>query len=73
MAERPPSGTVTFLLTDLEALRETGELVAAAIGKERLRELRAEGAAMSMDEAVTYALAHIDPKLLTGPIDSIMR
>jgi hypothetical protein len=50
------------------ALRETGDLVAAALGDERRRELRTQGAAMSMDEAISYALANIDPKLLTGPI-----
>jgi hypothetical protein len=52
----------------LAALRETGDLVAAALGDQRRRELRIDGAAMSMDEAISYALAHIDPKLLTGPI-----
>ena len=55
------------------ALHETGDLVAAALGDDRRRELRAEGAAMSMDEAISYALANIDPKLLTGPIASIDR
>src|SRR5262249_42008369 len=34
----------------LKALRETGEIVAAALGYQTLRKLRAEGAAMSMDE-----------------------
>jgi N-acetylmuramic acid 6-phosphate (MurNAc-6-P) etherase len=57
----------------LAALRETGDLVAAALGEERQRELRAVGAAMTMDEAITYTLANIDPKLLTGPIASIDR
>jgi predicted ATPase/class 3 adenylate cyclase len=52
----------------LSALRETGDLVATALGEERQRELRTEGAAMSMDEAVSYALANIDPKLITGPV-----
>jgi predicted ATPase/class 3 adenylate cyclase len=52
----------------LAAQRETGDIVAAAIGDERRRELRAQGAAMSMDEAMSYALANIDPKLFTGPI-----
>ena len=70
----PPSGTghgdpeVNFVLV---ALRETGELVAAALGEDRQRELRTAGAAMTMDEAVSYALANIDPKLLTGPVASI--
>ncbi len=44
-----------------------------ALGDERARELRRTGAAMSLDEAVSYALANIDPKLLTGPIASIDR
>jgi hypothetical protein len=57
----------------LVALRETGDLVSEALGDERRQELRIEGAAMSMDEAVAYALANIDPKLLTGPIASIDR
>jgi predicted ATPase/class 3 adenylate cyclase len=52
----------------LAALRETGALVAAALGEERRGELRTAGAAMSMDEAISYALSNIDPKLLTGPI-----
>jgi hypothetical protein len=57
----------------LAALRETGGLVAAALGDERRRELRAAGATMSMDEAISYTLANIDPKLFTGPLDSIGR
>lgn len=52
----------------LQALRETGEIVAAALGKERERELRDQGAAMSMDEAISYALASVEPKLLAGPL-----
>jgi hypothetical protein len=49
-----------FVLT---AMHETGDIVAAALGDERRRALRAEGAAMSMDDAITYALANIDPKI----------
>ena len=49
-------------------MREAGDIVTAAVGEERRQQLRAEGAAMTLDEAVSYALAHIDPKLLTGPI-----
>jgi predicted ATPase/class 3 adenylate cyclase len=52
----------------LAAQRETGDIVAAALGDERRRELRSQGAAMSMDEAMSYALANIDRKLFTGPI-----
>jgi len=51
----------------LAALRETGELVDAALGENRRRELHAQGAAMNLDEAVSYALDHIDPKLLAVP------
>jgi hypothetical protein len=46
----------------LAALRETGELVTAALGDDRRRELRVAGAAMTIDEAISYALDHIDPK-----------
>jgi predicted ATPase/class 3 adenylate cyclase len=52
----------------LASLRETGDIVAAAVGDERRQELRAAGAAMSTDEAISYALANIDPKLFTGHI-----
>jgi predicted ATPase/class 3 adenylate cyclase len=62
-AEHHPA--VNYLL---EALREAGEIIATAVGEERRQQLRAQGAAMNLDEAVSYALAHIDPKLLTGPI-----
>jgi hypothetical protein len=61
---------VNYLLV---ALREAGDIVAAALGEERRQQLRAEGAAMTMEEAVLYALANIDPKLLTGPIANIDR
>jgi hypothetical protein len=67
----PPVGTGGNFV--FQALRETHELVAAAVGDERARELRRVGAAMGLDEAVSYALANIDPKLLTGPIASIDR
>ena len=52
----------------LAALREAGDLVTAALGDDRRRELRAAGAAMSMEEAISYAVANIDPKLLSDPI-----
>jgi hypothetical protein len=52
----------------LAALRATGEMVSAVLGDEARRALRDKGAAMTMDEAVSYALANVDPKLLTGPI-----
>ena len=50
------------------ALHETGDLVADALGAQRARELRRTGTAMSMDEAISYALANVDPTLLSGPI-----
>jgi hypothetical protein len=64
----PADANANFVLS---ALRETGDIVAVALGDKRRRELRTQGAAMSMDEAVSYTLAHIDPKLLTGPISSV--
>jgi predicted ATPase len=51
----------------LDALRETGDLVTAALGDERRRELRATGAAMSMDEAVSAAVANIAHIPLADP------
>jgi len=52
----------------LQALREAGDIITAALGEERRQRLRTEGAALTMDEAVSYALANIDAELLTGPI-----
>ncbi|HLM21681.1 MAG TPA: hypothetical protein VK390_09180, partial [Propionibacteriaceae bacterium] len=54
----------------LKALHEAGEIVAAAIGRDRAHAVRTTGATMVVDEAVAYALANIDPKLLFGPINS---
>ena len=52
------------------AARDVGDIVAAALGDERARELRADReAAMSMDEAVYYALANIDPA--SSPVRSL--
>jgi hypothetical protein len=64
----PVGPNANFVLT---AMHETGDIVAAALGDERGRALRTEGAAMSVDDAITYALANIDPKLLSRPIASI--
>jgi hypothetical protein len=61
----PVDSSVNFVLT---ALRETGDAVAAALGDERRHKLRAAGAAMSTDEAISYALANVDPEFLTGRI-----
>jgi len=57
----------------LAALHETGDIVTAALGADDRSELRAVGAAMRTDEALTYALDNIDPKLLHGPIANIIR
>jgi predicted ATPase/class 3 adenylate cyclase len=57
----------------LMGLRETGDIVAAALGKDRAREVRATGAAMNLDEAVDYALRHIDGRQPNRPIASIDR
>jgi predicted ATPase/class 3 adenylate cyclase len=64
----PVGRNANFVLT---ALHEVGDIVADALGKDKAGELRVAGKAMSMDEAITCALANIDPKLLTGPIASI--
>lgn len=58
----PDSGSGSDVNFILEALRETGDLVGGALGDERRRELRARGAAMSIDQAVSYALAKHRPE-----------
>ena len=55
------------------AAAEFQRALAAALGEERRQDLREEGAAMTMDEAASYALDNIDPKLLTGPVVNIDR
>jgi predicted ATPase/class 3 adenylate cyclase len=53
----PPSGDASFV-TQLR--RQTTGLLQDTLGEARLRELRAEGAAMDFDHAVAYALDAID-------------
>jgi len=48
-------------LTDLR--RETSHRLTATLGQDRLTQLRAEGEAMNLDQAVAYALAEIDNAL----------
>jgi hypothetical protein len=60
-----PAPQVNF---NLAALQEAGEIISAALGDERRRELRERGAAMTMDEAIAYAVANIDPNVLSGPV-----
>ncbi|HEX3283796.1 MAG TPA: adenylate/guanylate cyclase domain-containing protein [Mycobacterium sp.] len=57
----PPTTGTTFLST---ALGETRDIVTAALGEERQRALYAAGAAMTADEAISYALANFDRSLL---------
>ena len=52
-----PTPTTGGLITEVR--RETTGLLAAALGKERLRHLRAEGEAMDDDRAVAYTLDQI--------------
>ena len=65
----PADSNVNFVLA---ALRETSSLVTTVLGNQRAHELRDEGAAMSMDEATSYALANIDRKLLAGPVSNVI-
>ncbi len=51
----------------LNALHDAGDIVARALGDERASELRAAGKGMTMDEAVSFALSHIDARPLTAP------
>ena len=46
-------------------MRETNALLDAELGKERKLELHDAGAAMSTDEAISYTLTNVDPRLLT--------
>jgi predicted ATPase/class 3 adenylate cyclase len=53
----PVGPNANFVLT---ALHEAGEIVARELGQQRAHDLRTAGKAMSMDEAITYALANVD-------------
>ena len=59
MAELP-SGTVTFLLTDVEGStalwEEAPEAMRAALGKTAFAAAWAEGRAMTLEQAIAYAL-----------------
>jgi hypothetical protein len=46
-----------------QLLHETTQIIIESIGDERMRELRAEGAAMHPDQACAYARIHIDDYL----------
>jgi hypothetical protein len=48
---------------------DTGRTGSPNSGPELLdRVLRDKGGSMTMDEAVSYALANVDPTLLAGPV-----
>jgi hypothetical protein len=56
-AMRPPTAVDRSKNFVHAAMRETSDLVAATLGDQRMRALRAEGTAMSVDEAVAFALS----------------
>ncbi len=60
----PPSGDASFV-TQLR--RQTTGMLHNTLGEVRLRELRAEGAAMDFDHAVAYALGAIDTAQQQAP------
>jgi len=62
-----PTAVVAFIAG---ARHDTTQLLIATLGEPRLRELRADGAAMTEDQAYTYARAHIDEYLAAGDRDS---
>jgi hypothetical protein len=47
--------------------RDTTQLILAALGEPQMLELRAQGAAMTEDQAYAYARSHIDDYLATNP------
>jgi hypothetical protein len=57
-----PDTIVAFIAA---ARRDATQLIVAALGEPRMRELRAQGAAMTEDQAYTYARTHIDEYLAT--------
>ena len=58
-----PNDVAAFVL---DVRRATTQLLTAALGQPRLRELRAQGAAMDVEEACTYARTRIDEHLATS-------
>ena len=67
-APAEPTAVVTFIAG---ARHDTTQLLIATLGEPRLRELRADGAAMTEDQAYTYARAHIDEYLAAIDRDSV--
>jgi hypothetical protein len=59
----PQPGSFGQMITT--ARRDTTQILIAALGEPRMRELRARGAAMDEDQAYTYARTHIDEYLAT--------
>jgi hypothetical protein len=62
---RPSEQPGTIIEFVAGARRDATQLIVAALGEPRMRELRAEGAALTEDQAYTYARAHIDEYLAT--------
>ena len=67
----PDSGPVVSAQPDTvmafvaETRHDATELIVAALGEPRMRELRAQGAAMTEDQGYTYARTHINEYLAT--------
>jgi hypothetical protein len=60
-----PTNTVATFIAGVR--HDTTQLIVAALGEPRMRELRAQGAAMTEDQAYNYARTHIDDYLATNP------
>jgi predicted ATPase/class 3 adenylate cyclase len=58
-----PAESNTYTTFAAAARHETTQLIVTALGEPRMRELRAEGAAMNEDQVCTYARRHIDEYL----------
>jgi class 3 adenylate cyclase len=76
MGGHPPSGTVTFLLTDLEGStrlweQDSGAMKAAMVRHDEI--LEKAFAKTNGDEAITFALSRIERGSPTGPIANIDR
>jgi hypothetical protein len=51
----------------MQVRHETTAILVDSIGRQRMRELRAQGAAMNRDQACAYARIHIDQYLAAEP------
>jgi len=64
---RAPAQTNTVATFIAQVRHDTTQRIVAALGEPRMRELRAQGAAMTEDQAYTYTRTHIDDYLATNP------